>query len=52
MTAEITDDCFCRKMGAFLRFVIIPFFPDFQSSFSPEFPDDNSQDADKNTYAF
>ncbi len=50
MTAEITDDCCCGWMGAFLLFVIIPFFPDFQSSFSLMFPNDNRREAEKNPY--
>lgn len=47
MTAEITDDCCRGWMGAFLVFVIIPFFPDFQSSFSFMFPNDNIREAEK-----
>lgn len=49
MTAEITDDCCRGWMGAFLLFVIIPFFPDFQSSFSLMFPNDNRREAKKKT---
>ena len=47
MTAEITDDCCRGWMGAFLLFVIIPFFPDFQSSFTLMFPRDNRREAEK-----
>lgn len=47
MTAEITDDCCRGWMGAFFLFVIIPFFPDFQSSFSLMFPGDNRREAEK-----
>lgn len=50
MTAEITDDCCRGLMGAFLFFVIIPFFPDFQSSFSLMLPGDKRQEAKKQTY--
>ncbi len=47
MTAEISDDCCRGWMGAFLLFVIIPFFPDFQSSFPLMFPGDNRREAEK-----
>lgn len=52
MTAEITDDCRGGWMGAFSPLCNYSFFfffspPDFQSSFSLMFPDDNSQEADK-----
>lgn len=33
----------------FLFFVIIPFFPDFQSSFLLMFPGDNRQEAERKT---
>ncbi len=49
MTAEISDDCCRGWMGAFLLFVIIPFFPDFQSSFPLMFPGDNRREAEKKT---
>lgn len=47
MTAEITDDCCSGWMGAFLPFVIIPFFPDFQSSFPLMFHSDKRWGAEK-----